>query len=76
MNTSEKTPAQVLIERFGGVCELGRVLNIDKSTVSRWQVGAEKKGTSGRVPQKYWKVLIVEARKRKLKLSLKDLAGI
>lgn len=74
-NTNPK-PAEVVISRFGGVCELGRVLSIDKSTVSRWQVSPEQKGTGGRVPQKYWPLLIKEAKKRKIKLSLRDLAGI
>jgi hypothetical protein len=70
------TPAQIVIERFGGVCELGRVLNVDKSTVSRWQVGAEKKGTSGRIPQWHWDKLLSEAKKRKIKLSIRELAGL
>ena len=75
-NGSPTHPAKTLIERFGSVSELGRVLGIDKSTVSRWQVGAEHGGTGGRIPQKYWPVLLSTARKRKIKLSLRDLAGL
>jgi hypothetical protein len=69
-------PAMTLIEVFGTVSEVARVLGVDKSTVSRWQVGPDMGGTSGRIPQKYWPTLLAVARKRKLKLSLRDLAGI
>jgi hypothetical protein len=69
-------PATTLIARFGSVSELARVLQIDKSTVSRWQVDAQHGGTGGRIPQKYWPVLLSTARKRKIKLTLRDLAGL
>lgn len=78
MEMTPKTgnPAQIVIERFGGVCELARVLDVDKSTVSRWQVAADKKGTAGRVPQWHWDKLLAAAKKRKIKLSIRELAGL
>ena len=69
-------PADVVIARFGGVIALSRVVGIDKSSVSRWQVSPDKKGTGGRIPQKYWTLLLAEAKKRKIKLKLRDLAGM
>ena len=69
-------PASTLIARFGSVSEIARMLQIDKSTVSRWQVDAQAGGTGGRIPQKYWPTLLKQARKRKVKLSLRDLAGL
>jgi hypothetical protein len=70
-----KTPAQAVIDAFGSNAEVSRVLLISKSTITRWGYDKHNKGTNGLVPQKYWPTLLATARKRKIKLTLRDLAG-
>lgn len=70
-----KSPAQSVIDAFGSNAEVSRVLSISKSTITRWGYEKQNKGTDGRIPQKYWPTLLATARKRKIKLSLRDLAG-
>lgn len=72
----EKSPAQAVIQAFGSNAEVARILGVSKSTITRWGYDKENKGTNGFVPQKYWPLLLTMARKRKTKLSLRDLAGI
>jgi transposase len=71
-----RSPAQVIIAAFGSNSEVSRILSVSKSTITRWGYDKENKGTNGRVPQKYWPTLIATARKRKIKLSVRDLAGL
>lgn len=71
-----KSPAQAVIEAFGSNAEVSRVLSVSKSTITRWGYDKQNRGTNGRVPQKYWPTLLAIARKRKIKLSLRDLAGL
>jgi hypothetical protein len=44
--------------------------------VSRWMMGKEKRGTQGRIPQKHWPLILRHARAKRIKLTLKDLAGL
>lgn len=71
----EKTPAQAVIDAFGSNAEVSRVLSLSKSTITRWGYTKENKGTNGFVPQKYWPLLLATAKKRKVKLTLRDLVG-
>jgi hypothetical protein len=50
MADSKKTPAEVVILRFGGVRILARLLKKDPSTIHRWRMPASKGGLDGRVP--------------------------
>ena len=75
-NKQTKSPAQSVIEAFGSNAEVSRILDVSKSTITRWGYAKEQKGTNGLVPQKYWPTLLAVARKRKVKLSLRDLAGL
>lgn len=72
----KQLPAQLLIDRFGTASEIARILDLDKSTVSRWANPIDEKGTKGYVPRKYWKDLLNVAKQRRIKLSLNDLAGL
>lgn len=77
MLTKEKQiPALKVIEVFGTNAEVSRILSISRSTVTRWSYPKNLKGTGGLVPQKYWVPLLQAARKRKIKLSLRDLSGL
>lgn len=69
-------PAASIIARFGSAAEVGRILDLDKSTISRWTMPKDKRGTDGRIPHKYWGDLIAAARKRKIKLTLRELASL
>lgn len=68
------TPAQLVKEKFCSASEVARILGLDRSTVSRWQVCASLGGTGGRVPQKYWAQLIAAAKARKIKLTVQELS--
>jgi hypothetical protein len=77
MLTKEKQiPALKVIQVFGTNAEVSRILSISRSTVTRWSYPKNLKGTGGLVPQKYWAPLLQAARKRKIKLSLRDLSGL
>lgn len=41
-----QTPAEYVIDRFGGVCKLARLLGMAPSTVGRW-----RKAPGGRIPR-------------------------
>ena len=69
-------PAEYVIESFGSGSEVARVLGVDKSTVSRWKLPKEKKGTNGTIPQKYWAALLSEAQSRSIPLTVVDLSGL
>ena len=69
-------PAEYVIQSFGSGSEVARVLGVDKSTVSRWNMPREKKGTNGIIPQKYWGALINEAASRSIPLTVVDLSGL
>jgi transposase len=75
-NREIKSPAQAVIEAFGSNAEVSRILDVSKSTITRWGYNKEHRGTNGFVPQKYWPTLLAVARKRKIKLRLRDLAGL
>lgn len=65
----KQSPAEFVIELFGGVRPLSRDLGVHASTISRWK---KKHGT---VPQKHWKSLLSLAKKYDKKVSISDLAG-
>lgn len=69
-------PVETLIKAFGSNAEISRILDVNKSTITRWGYSKERNGTGGKIPQKHWQTLLKEAKKRKVKLSLRDLAGI
>jgi transposase len=69
-------PADYVISSFGSGSEVARVLGVDKSTVSRWKLPKERKGTNGNIPQKYWVALLSEAQTRSIRLTISDLAGL
>lgn len=45
-------PANLVIERFGGVRPLARLLNKNQSTIHRWKMPTEAGGLGGRIPSK------------------------
>jgi transposase len=71
-----KTPAQIVIAAFGTNAEVSRILDVSKSTITRWGYTKEEGGTNGLVPQKHWPALLSAAKRRRVKLSLRQLAGL
>ena len=53
------SPAQLVIEKLGGVRATARALGINPSTVCRWQKTKEDGGTNGFVPQNHFKQILV-----------------
>jgi hypothetical protein len=60
------TPVDFVVERFGGVRNLARSLNICPSSVSRWK-------QRGKVPLKHWEQLLYIAQVKCLRIKLEDL---
>lgn len=76
MTSPKLSPAKEIVQKFGGVRATARVLDINPSAVSRWMVSRAERGTDGRVPQKYWALMLDHARKERIKLTVRDLAGL
>jgi transposase len=74
--SAKPLPANILIARFGTASEIARILDLDKSTISRWANPLDPKGTKGYVPRKYWPDLLRVAKQRRIKLTIHDLAGL
>jgi transposase-like protein len=67
------TPADKVIEVFGGVRATARMLGLNSSSVSRWRMPADKRGLNGRVPSVHQGTILRIARERGLRLSAADL---
>lgn len=68
-----KSPADIVIEKFGGVRATARALELNSSSVSRWRAPAEKRGLDGRVPSKHQATILRLARARGIDLTAADL---
>lgn len=60
------TPAEVVIDVFGGIRPAARAAGVEASTVLRWQ-------RRGGVPDEYKRDLLDAAKRRRLLLSLEEL---
>lgn len=67
------TPAKRVIERFGGIREVARVLGLSESRVYRWTLPRARGGTDGMIPTKHLPVLLRVARARGIALTAADL---
>ena len=56
------TPAEVVIDTFGGIRATARALDIAPSTVLRWSLPRKRGGRCGMVPQVYVSRLLEAAR--------------
>ena len=55
------TPAETVIDLFGGISATARVLGVDPSSVARWKHYQGNDGKVGRVPQRYFEPLLKAA---------------
>lgn len=71
--TTPTTPAELVIDRFDGVCALARLLGKNPSTISRWKKPREEGGTGGLVPSQSQPRLLALARERGIHLTPTEL---
>lgn len=67
------TPAELVINRFGGVRKLARLLGKDPSTIHRWKQPKERGGLDGRVPSSQQVKLLDLARAQGVALTAGEL---
>jgi hypothetical protein len=75
MAKHKSTPADRVIEAFGGVRETARILDRNASSVSRWRKPLGEGGTGGYVPTGLLATVLREAKKRRVDLTAADLIG-
>lgn len=68
----KKTPAEVVIEKCGGVSVVAKLAGVHVSNVHRWTYPKAKGGTGGTVPSKKQRAILDGARKRGIKLTPDD----
>jgi|GEM_PF-2446174 len=69
-------PAHKIVRMLGGRRSVGRALELNSSSVSRWCTATKEGGTGGRIPQKHWRALITIASEKGLILTADVLAGL
>ena len=67
------SPAERVIQAFGGNTETAQALGCNRSTIFRWTQPEEKGGTGGRVPSTRQAKVLQLARERGLSLTAVDL---
>jgi amino-acid N-acetyltransferase len=77
------TQAELILEKFGTVPQIQAALadqgfELERTTIYKWAYPKSKLGRDGFVPQKYHKAILDAAKKRGIKLSIKEIvaAGI
>lgn len=68
-------PAFSVIERLGGKAAVAEALELDKSTLSRW-CQPRPGGTGGTIPQRHWPQLVKMARKKGVRITLRELVAV
>lgn len=66
------TPAERIIEKFGGAAKLAELLQVDVSRVYRWTYPADRGGTGGLIPTKHQHRLIEIGRDHGIKIAPAD----
>jgi len=69
-------PAFDVIRRLGGAGATARLCGVNQSTVSRWVMIKEMRGTGGRIPQKYWPVILNHAKRTGMLIDIYTLSGV
>lgn len=71
--TQQLSPAERVIQAFGGNTETAQALGCNRSTIFRWTQPEEKGGTGGRVPSTRQSDILAKARELGLPLTAADL---
>ena len=69
------TPAQHVIDLFGGVAPLCEAAGVRRSTVYRWTWPKERGGTDGHIPRWHHETILQAARERDLNLTAIELVA-
>jgi hypothetical protein len=69
------SPAEIVIETFGGIRPTARLLDVAPSSVFRWLARTSEAGVAGAVPDRYWEALLQAARGLDKPLTKADLAN-
>lgn len=69
----DMTPAELVIQKFGGVRSLARKLDIDHSSVARWPKPKAERGSNGLIPSQYHTRLLDMALHEGIELTAHDL---
>jgi hypothetical protein len=67
------TPAEYVVEIFGGVRKAGVALGRTASSISKWKKSDKNGGCGGRVPSRMQEVVLQVARIKKLDITAEDL---
>ncbi len=67
------SPAELVIEKFGGARPLARELSIDHTSVLRWPKPREQRGSGGNIPSKYHAKILKLAEVHGIDLSANEL---
>lgn len=66
-------PAKTVISRLGGLTKVSALCGVDISTVQRWRMSRDKRGTGGIIPAKYMEVLLQHANDTGVDVKADDL---
>lgn len=72
MKRKKKSPAQVVVDEFGSIREVGRVLGLQHTSPRLW-LQPKPAGSGGLIPSNHHVPLLVEAKRRGLTLTEHDL---
>lgn len=73
MDTNALEPAHTVIKKLGGSqADIARILDINRSSVSRWTKPKDRGGRGGLVPAEYQQPLLDYARRNGLPLTEAD----
>jgi hypothetical protein len=76
MASSNLLPAFRVVTQLGGVCATARIVGCTPGAVSRWTIAKVNCGTGGRIPQRHWPLILRHARAQRIKIGVKELAGL
>lgn len=65
--------ATSIIRRCGGFQQVADWLGVSRTTVLRWTLSRDQRGTGGVIPSKHWPPLIAAAKLNGIEISLDEL---
>lgn len=69
------TPADFVIQKFGGVRATARALKKSPSSVCKWRTRVTKKGIKGSIPNTAQAIILKRAKQLKVNIKAADLIG-
>jgi len=67
------TPARIVINRFGGVRSLARLMKLTPGSVCRWDMPKSRRGSGGFIPARHHGLLLELAKEQGKPLTLEEL---